>query len=51
MQGQVNPDEFYVYKRALKAGRKAILRRGLGSKVVKMVYADARRGGTVGEDR
>ncbi|MCC7486864.1 MAG: phosphoenolpyruvate synthase [Burkholderiales bacterium] len=41
VQGQVNPDEFYVYKRALKEGRKAILRRGLGSKVVKMVYGEA----------
>jgi pyruvate, water dikinase len=41
VQGQVNPDEFYVYKRALQAGKKAILRRGLGSKVVKMVYADS----------
>jgi pyruvate,water dikinase len=41
VQGQVNPDEFYVYKRALQAGKKSILRRGLGSKVVKMVYADS----------
>ena len=43
VQGQVNPDEFYVYKRALKAGRPAILRRGLGSKAVKMVYSDERQ--------
>jgi pyruvate,water dikinase len=42
VQGQVNPDEFYVYKRALLAGRRAILRRGLGSKAVKMVYAAGR---------
>src|SRR5262245_14512768 len=42
VQGQVNPDEFYVYKRALREGRKAILRRGLGSKVVKMVYGEDR---------
>ena len=41
VQGQVNPDEFYVYKRALSEGKRAILRRGLGSKAVKMVYADA----------
>src|SRR5262245_27451125 len=40
VQGQVNPDEFYVYKRTLHAGKKAILRRGLGSKVVKMVYGN-----------
>jgi pyruvate,water dikinase len=45
VQGQVNPDEFYVYKRALAGGRKAILRRGLGSKAVKMVYADERQAG------
>jgi pyruvate,water dikinase len=40
VQGKVNPDEFYVYKRALREGRPAILRRGLGSKAVKMVYAE-----------
>ena len=45
VQGQVNPDEFYVYKRALKEGRPAIVRRGLGSKAVKMVYTDARSAG------
>ncbi len=45
VQGQVNPDEFYVYKRGLKEGRKAILRRGLGSKIVKMVYTDSREAG------
>ena len=32
VQGAVNPDEFYVYKPALAAGRQAILRRNLGSK-------------------
>lgn len=45
VQGQVNPDEFYVYKKALQEGRKAILRRGLGSKAVKMVFTDARQAG------
>ncbi len=40
VQGQVNPDEFYVYKPALEAGRPAILRRELGSKAVKLVYSD-----------
>jgi pyruvate, water dikinase len=39
VQGAVNPDEFYVYKPALRAGRMAILRRNLGSKAIKMVYA------------
>ena len=38
VQGAVNPDEFYVYKPALKAGRPAILKRGIGSKAIKMVY-------------
>jgi pyruvate,water dikinase len=45
VQGKVNPDEFYVYKRALREGKLAILRRGLGSKAVKMVYADPRQAG------
>ncbi|WP_252180042.1 phosphoenolpyruvate synthase [Endozoicomonas sp. 4G] len=38
VQGAVNPDEFYVYKPAVKAGRPGILRRTLGSKAIKMVY-------------
>jgi pyruvate,water dikinase len=45
VQGQVNPDEFYVYKRALEAGRKAILRRGLGSKALRMTYGEATQAG------
>jgi pyruvate,water dikinase len=40
VQGSVNPDEFYVYKPALAAGRSAILRRTLGTKALKMVYAE-----------
>jgi pyruvate,water dikinase len=39
VQGAVNPDEFYVYKPALRAGKQSILRRNLGAKAVKMVYA------------
>src|ERR671916_2270577 len=38
VQGAVNPDEFYVYKPALRAGRPAILKRGVGGKAIKMVY-------------
>jgi pyruvate,water dikinase len=38
VQGAVNPDEFYIYKPALRAGRPAILKRGVGSKATKMVY-------------
>jgi pyruvate,water dikinase len=41
VQGAVNPDEFYVYKPGLRAGRSAILRRNLGAKAIKMVYAQA----------
>lgn len=41
VQGAVNPDEFYVYKPALRAGRPAIVRRNLGGKAIKMVYAAA----------
>jgi pyruvate,water dikinase len=40
VQGAVNPDEYYVYKPALAAGRRAILRRQLGGKAIKMVYSD-----------
>ena len=39
VQGSVNPDEFYVHKPTFGAGRPAILRRNLGSKAIKMVYA------------
>jgi pyruvate,water dikinase len=39
VQGAVNPDEYYVYKGALRAGRPAIVRRNLGGKAIKMVYA------------
>ena len=40
VQGAVNPDEFYVHKPTLAAGRPAVLRRTLGSKAIKMVYSD-----------
>ena len=40
VQGAVNPDEFYVYKPGLAAERPAILRRGLGSKQLRMVYSE-----------
>lgn len=39
VQGAVNPDEFYVYKPSLKQNRPAILRRNLGAKACKMIYA------------
>ena len=40
VQGAVNPDEFYVYKPALRDDRPAILKRGVGAKATKMVYTD-----------
>ncbi|WP_370681676.1 phosphoenolpyruvate synthase [Comamonas sp. GB3 AK4-5] len=39
VQGAVNPDEFYVHKPMLKAGKKALIRRNLGSKLIQMVFA------------
>src|SRR5690242_10931561 len=39
VQGAVNPDEFYVHKPALKNGKHAIIRRNLGSKLVRMTFA------------
>ncbi|MEW8508201.1 MAG: phosphoenolpyruvate synthase [Candidatus Thiodiazotropha sp.] len=41
VQGSVNPDEFYVHKGNVEAGRPAILRRNLGSKAIKMVYGQS----------
>jgi pyruvate,water dikinase len=38
VQGAVNPDEFYVYKPALRASRPAVLKRSVGSKATKMIY-------------
>ena len=47
VQGAVNPDEFYVYKPSLRAGRPAVLKRGVGDKATKMVYtSDATVGRT-----
>ncbi len=39
VQGAVNPDEFYVHKPMLKAGKRALIRRNLGSKLVQMVFS------------
>src|SRR5450755_3375183 len=41
VQGAVNPDEFYVHKPALKNGKQAIIRRNLGSKLIRMAFASA----------
>lgn len=40
VQGSVNPDEFYVHKPTLRAGRPSVVRRTLGSKLIKMVYSN-----------
>lgn len=40
VQGAVNPDEFYVYKPALKAGKRALVKKNLGAKAIKMIYSD-----------
>jgi pyruvate,water dikinase len=40
VQGSVNPDEFYVHKPTLNAGRPAIVRRNMGSKLIKMIYSN-----------
>ena len=50
VQGAVNPDEFFVYKPGLEQGRPAILRRTLGSKRQRMVFADADAGGVALEE-
>jgi pyruvate,water dikinase len=39
VQGAVNPDEFYVHKPMLQAGKRAVIRRNLGSKLIQMVFA------------
>jgi pyruvate,water dikinase len=47
VQGSVNPDEFYVHKPMLAAGKFALVRRSLGSKLIKMVYDSAAGGRAV----
>ena len=39
VQGAVNPDEFYVHKPMLRAGKRAVIRRSLGSKLIQMQFA------------
>jgi pyruvate, water dikinase len=45
VQGSVNPDEFYVHKPMLEKGNPAVIRRSLGSKMIKMVFTDKRAAG------
>ena len=41
VQGAVNPDEFYVHKPMLKAGKRAVIRRNLGSKLIQMEFSSS----------
>jgi pyruvate,water dikinase len=45
VQGAVNPDEFYVHKLKLAEGRPAVVRRTLGSKLIKMEFMASSRAG------
>ena len=45
VQGAVNPDEFYVHKPGLRAGKPAVIRRNLGSKALRMVYCEEQEDG------
>ena len=45
VQGAVNPDEFYVHKPTLKAGKPAILRKTMGSKLIKMTFTEQAEAG------
>jgi pyruvate, water dikinase len=45
VQGAVNPDEFYVHKPMLAAGKKAVVRRNIGSKMIKMTFSAEKTAG------
>ena len=49
VQGAVNPDEFYVHKPTLRAGKFPIIRRSLGSKLLRMEFADERERAATGQ--
>jgi len=49
VQGAVNPDEFYVHKPMLRAGKKAVIRRNLGSKLIQMVFSNAQEKAATGK--
>ena len=49
VQGAVNPDEFYVHKPMLKAGKRAIIRRSLGSKLLQMLFTTPEEKATTGQ--
>jgi pyruvate,water dikinase len=49
VQGAVNPDEFYVHKPALRSGHFPVIRRNLGSKLIRMEFASARERSETGQ--
>ncbi len=49
VQGAVNPDEFYVHKPMLKAGKRAVIRRNLGSKLIQMVFSSPQEKAATGK--
>jgi pyruvate,water dikinase len=49
VQGAVNPDEFYVHKPMLAAGKKAIIRRNLGSKLIQMIFSSPEEKASAGQ--
>ena len=49
VQGAVNPDEFYVHKPMLKRGKRAVIRRSLGSKLLQMQFSSAEEKAATGQ--
>jgi len=49
VQGAVNPDEFYVHKPMLRAGKRAVIRRNLGSKLIQMQFTTAEEKAVAGK--
>ena len=45
VQGAVNPDEFYVHKPMLASGKLPVIRRNIGSKLIKMEFTDEAKAG------
>jgi pyruvate,water dikinase len=51
VSGNVNPDEFYVFKPTLKEGYNSIIQRHLGTKLVKMIYSESNRTNNIEVDK
>ena len=51
VQGNVDPDEFYVYKPTFKTGHRSIIRKNMGKKQFRMVYASGNAKVTVANER